>query len=386
MNRRTRPEIRRSGRLSAAPRGFTLVELLVVIAIIAMLTALLVPAVQYAREAARRATCLNNQKQIGSAVMQFATAKDRLPYGFSVHPNPSGSLANPACLGWVIPLLPYLEQKPLYDQLMADDRLINNLNATGANLRPETGVLVCPSRSPTDTPAPLSYVVNAGARDGFSNPTASSEPLDFQASGVFFDHYLPDVLQADGTWTSQEAAIARMKTDLAYITRNDGTAHTALVSENIDALDWVGKYRTYGSTVYYTPNDQVNMLSNQGSTWWQGMIWFTNPMDPNWNPKNILNRNTDLPMSQRQDRQTNLPPTAKPSSSHPGGFIMTMVDGHSVFVNEDVEYRVYCLVMSPHSEEAADPWLGNAKKTALYPSTWYAGTMLKPVTEADLTE
>ena len=106
---------------SVRPRGrrrraFTLVELLVVIAIIGMLMALLIPAVQMARESARCATCSNNQKNIGLAMMQFATSRNRMPSGFSAHPaTPAGS--NLGCMGWVPDLLTYLEQKPIYDRI-----------------------------------------------------------------------------------------------------------------------------------------------------------------------------------------------------------------------------------------------------------------------------
>jgi prepilin-type N-terminal cleavage/methylation domain-containing protein len=101
-------------------RAFTLVELLVVIAIIGVLVALLLPAVQAAREAARRSSCQNNLHQIGTALHNYHAAQGHFPYGAKDHDDDGG---NPVPfkrypMTWRTLILPYMEQQSLYQDLL----------------------------------------------------------------------------------------------------------------------------------------------------------------------------------------------------------------------------------------------------------------------------
>lgn len=97
-------------------RAFTLIELLVVIAIIAVLIALLLPAVQAAREAARRIQCVNNLKQIGIALHGYHDAYNTFPSGgwIALPGQPATQNMN---TGWSASVLPWLEQRALFDEL-----------------------------------------------------------------------------------------------------------------------------------------------------------------------------------------------------------------------------------------------------------------------------
>lgn len=134
--------------------GFTLVELLVVIAIIGVLVALLLPAVQAAREAARRTRCGNNLKQIGLALHNYEDANKRLPAGTMGCCTPNGA-------NWAVATFPYLEQQSLYGQL----DLSGNLKTTPVNAAAakdhKLPVFICPSDPAAGSPIMDRFTHNA---------------------------------------------------------------------------------------------------------------------------------------------------------------------------------------------------------------------------------
>ena len=126
--------------------GFTLVELLVVIAIIGTLVGLLLPAVQSAREAARRSACTNNMKQLGLGLLNFESARKRLPAASSGASTSSGSVVGG--YSWICAILPFLEETNLYTNLSSNsNRLNSGFSTTLNNTQAQTSLpqLVCPS-------------------------------------------------------------------------------------------------------------------------------------------------------------------------------------------------------------------------------------------------
>ena len=130
--------------------GFTLVELLVVMAIIGILVALLLPAVQAARESARRLTCGNNMKQIGMAAQNHVSTNRLFPTdGWSCFwigvPERGTGRGQPG--GWIFNLLPYMEEKQIY---MMQYGLGNTARRAAARQMIQTTITImnCPSRRP----------------------------------------------------------------------------------------------------------------------------------------------------------------------------------------------------------------------------------------------
>jgi prepilin-type N-terminal cleavage/methylation domain-containing protein len=130
----------KASRRRIPPAGFTLVELLVVIAIIGLLVALLLPAVQAAREAARRMKCHNNLKQIALGLANYESSHKILPHGTNT------PCCNPRGDNWAIMVFPFIELKPLYDSMDHNGFMHANtpVNAAAAQNNKLPG-WICPS-------------------------------------------------------------------------------------------------------------------------------------------------------------------------------------------------------------------------------------------------
>ena len=152
--------------------GFTLIELLVVIAIIGVLIALLLPAVQAAREAARRAMCVNNLNQIGLALQNYEAAHEVLPPGVVDPGGPIVDASKGYQFGWIAQILPHLDGRNVYDSLnfTLGAYAPGNDTATFVTLN----VLLCPSDPTRNSPA------YAGCHHDVEAPIAADN------MGVFF--------------------------------------------------------------------------------------------------------------------------------------------------------------------------------------------------------
>lgn len=213
-------------RTSAYPdtRGFTLIELLVVIAIIGILIALLLPAVQAAREAARRSSCTNNLKQIGLALHNHLDAKKTYPPGRVGCDGTQGPQMDGLCdlptnqvgnfnLGTsgFVELLPYLEETPLYESFHLDKQARMGLWRSGdwatiwqtdanlAGIASRPSIFVCPTDSSEpfslqthvgatydigdNKAATCSYAFSSGTKGPSASPTAEAK---FRNNGVFY--------------------------------------------------------------------------------------------------------------------------------------------------------------------------------------------------------
>jgi prepilin-type N-terminal cleavage/methylation domain-containing protein/prepilin-type processing-associated H-X9-DG protein len=187
-------------------RGFTLVELLVVIAIIGILIALMLPAIQASREAARRTECLNNLTQLGVGVHQYEMAHGVYPAGTIDKKGPIQNVAKGDHRNWIIQLLPYIEEGNAYRHI---DQSVGVYDPKNAPVRAITiAMLVCPDESASPLPT-----VGSSNYAGVHHDVEA--PIDVNNNGVFF-----------------------LNSHLRYDDITDGPSHTLFIGEKVlDSYD-----------------------------------------------------------------------------------------------------------------------------------------------------
>lgn len=300
-------------RRTASP-GFTLIELLVVIAIISVLAGLLLPAIQAARESARRSQCSNQLRQLALATLQFEAAQGALPAG-SVTPPTEGA----ASVSWRVQVLPHLEEQELYDELgpLANGLLTNTAPTFGAT-KPTIGppsVFRCPSLpDPPDSPA-LAGSSYAGVAGSGATNDGVKEVQEDRYGPLYIDGvYYPD------SWTRTSQI-------------SDGTSSTLALGERVYMLDWspwtVGQSWRLGDEfngvevlrrVLTMSTKNVRFPLN-GDRETFGYFRFDN----DWSPAKKVLLENDLYFG----------------SVHQGGAYFSMADGSVHFLDNDINFSLY---------------------------------------------
>ncbi|MEM9186251.1 MAG: DUF1559 domain-containing protein [Planctomycetota bacterium] len=328
-------------------RGFTLVELLVVIAIIGILVGLLLPAVQSAREAARRMSCTNNLKNLSLACLNHHDVQGHFPVSMGFTQANDGSQGAGPAAGWILQVLPQIEEQPLYDQFKQGGAFegtwqigrgrspapgfglgsINNGISVPELMATQLVMLQCPSDQsvlelstdqygwPTTPVALTSYKGNIGDTVvGETNGTTFTNAASQFPSGVYDQTTPPFTTDNDchrdtrcrGVFYRQSW---RRPVTIPRIT--DGTSKTFLIGEDVPAYNFHSA-AFYSDGDWCSCNTPINNLLALGPDQVDPVFWW----------------------EQRGFR-----------SLHPGGANFSLADGSVRFVSESVDnvlYRTTC--------------------------------------------
>jgi len=357
-------------------RAFTLIELLVVVAIIGILIALLLPAVQSAREAARRLQCANNLKQIGLALHNYHTRHGVFPMSTTGAAGSSGACES-GFYSWLAMILPDIEQLPLYEsinfkvgmmdtcgQTAPDQYLALTISATHVNAKAAATTVatyLCPSVDfrrnevmGTAYPAPGSYAANLGWPRGVTGIDGGSPRL--ARSNGFMGVVNPNPYGID-SWQCGRVSVSDI---------TDGLSNTAAVSERLisSAVTMSDLYGVEESLRSYC----INPPSGKSLPECADRCARSGPtnIDPNysiphgraWISGWTLSANTYMhviPINSRnchvhggEDDGNNV---VTPSSHHPGGVNVLMGDGAVHFVQQTIDVKVWWALGSRNGGE-----------------------------------
>lgn len=310
--------------MSARKRtAFTLTEMLVVISIIGVLVSMLLPAVQQAREGARRAVCASNIAQCAKAVIAYDAAKGFLPPARAAYTVSGSTVIH----NWVVPVLPQLERQDLRDTIRGASEAVTAV--AGVTIP----VLQCPSDPYIKANGSLSYKVNGGRQN------RASDNFDYLANGLFVDravlpHVGEDKARLDGL--------------------RDGVSTTILMAENLVLMTQQGAVGNEHIWATAGTEKEAEIL------WWPDCPGTTGGPGSDYV---ALNQDWTTAGSAPSD------PTryARPASYHPGGFQVAFCDGSVRFMSESVLYKIYAVLMTSYGANAANP-ANNPPSPALPPA------------------
>ncbi len=310
-------------------RGFTLIELLVVIAIIATLVAILLPAVQQAREAARRSTCNNNLKQLGIAIHNYHDTYNVFPPGYvDIKPNP-GIQDNEGYWSWSVFIMPFMEQGAAYDALNPGPKTATQAMSSNQSIMQAA----FPSfRCPSDT-APQHQDVSNCAGCAIQNTSGTNLGLSITnylgVNSSALVRYNKATNYLDGTTGATGIFYRNSSTRFRDIT--DGLSNTALIGER--AYIRSGRRNLAGDLFAARDRDgngpdsrtwpDASTASASGHYYDQGLVRIVGSTLDAVNPV--------LPTGGQNDRFHAF------SSLHQGGAQFVLCDGSVRFVSENIQ-------------------------------------------------